>query len=133
MIQLADHLKNISASERVKIADTIEAWATTATPNEKAALIEALSKPTEVDRVQAAADRKRVALAKISAAKETIGGLNLFSLTAGALRRGGLPPIESLVGREPHEIDALLASSKMETLDKMSLKRVLFSIGAYPQ
>ena len=71
MINISD-IKHISAADRHKAADAIQAWASTATVGEQRALIGALTQTVaEGDAVNAAAARKKTAIANISAARQT--------------------------------------------------------------
>ena len=80
---------------------------------ERAKIIERL-KTVALERVaaQAAVDSKKAVIAKIAAVRETQGGSNALKLLDGTLRRGGCPPLNSLVGKAKHEIEAVFAASK---------------------
>ena len=78
MINISD-IKHISAADRHKAADAIQAWASTATVGEQRALIGALTQTVaEGDAVNAAAARKKTAIANISAARQTFSGKNML-------------------------------------------------------
>lgn len=129
---LIDKLSNVTASERTKIADVIQAWAESASVTEKRALIEALSQTTsELEAVQAAADRKKTIIGRISAARSDIhnGGRNMLAALEGTLRRAGAPPLDQLVDKQLHEIDAIFASSRLSTTERMQAKSTLFRLG----
>jgi hypothetical protein len=129
MINIAD-IRHISAADRHKAADALQAWAQTATVEEQKALVATLAaKISEIDAAQAAVERKKVALARIGAAGETLAGKNMLGMLEGTLRRGGVPSIESLLDKSLVEIDAIFAVSKLSVSERMAAKTQLHRLG----
>jgi hypothetical protein len=133
MINISDikaDIKKLDAASRHKAADAISAWAETASVEEKRALVAALTtKISEIDAAQAAIERKKVALARISATRESLAGKNMIDALQGTLRRAGVASLESLCDKSLFETDQIFAASKLTTTEKMTAKSTLHRLG----
>jgi hypothetical protein len=131
---MAINLENLSAAERSKLADGLAAAAETMDVEQKRLLIEALSSALDKNvKVNAAAERKKIAIERINAAKEDPhGGRAAINLLNGQLRRGGIPQVEDLVEKSPDEIMSLFAASKMTPIDRMACKSTLSKLKVIP-
>ena len=84
-------------------------------------------------KVNAASERKKVAIERINAAKaDAYGGRNATNLLNGQLKRGGLPQVEDLLEKSPDEIISLFAASKMSPIDRMACKSTLSKLKVIP-
>ena len=124
------NLAGISASERRRIADRIAAMSY----EEQKQFIEQLGSVIEVNaKANAETSRKKTVIERINAAKaDAQGGRATIDLLNGNLKRGGLPPVEQLVEKQPDEIMKLFAESTMASLKKMECKIALSKLKVIP-
>jgi hypothetical protein len=121
--------ENMSAAERRDLANKI----LDLPPDQQRELVNQLSGVIEaVSAAEAGLERKKTAIARISAARESLGGANALKLVDGHLHRGNLPSIDELAEIEPRKIMQLFAASSMDTLHKMECKNLLAKLKIIP-
>jgi hypothetical protein len=102
------NIESLSASERKRIADAIVAMS----PDQQKELVELLGNIQSVNaKSESETTRKKAAIERINAAKaDAFGGRATIDLLNGTLKRGGLPPVEQLVEKQPDEILKLFSA-----------------------
>jgi hypothetical protein len=124
-------LNRLSASERSKLADQINAANEHMAIDERTALVDALSVALAEDlKAKAATDKKHAILARIHAAENDVanGGAAKLKTINNVLRNAGVvETLQDLAFKNVQEIDIILASAarKLETKSRIAIKRVL--------
>jgi hypothetical protein len=124
------NIESLSASERKRIADAIVAMS----PDQQKELVELLGNIQSFNaKSESETTRKKAAIERINAAKaDAFGGRATIDLLNGTLKRGGLPPVEQLVEKQPDEILKLFSASTMATADKIACKTTLHKLKVIP-
>jgi hypothetical protein len=125
-------IDKMSATERAKLADSLEASAPHMSKDELQNLIATLTGALHGDTIKAkaAGDHRTTVLVKISAARSE--GRGTMDIVDGALRRAALPAFEEIALKAEGEIKSILASAKMKLsdYDHIVLRSVLARVGA---
>ena len=121
--------ENMSAAERKALASKILDMDY---ESQKTLVEELGSIVEEVHAAESKIGKQKAFIAKLSAMRsdKNVGAGNAINLVEGDLRRAGLPPLEVLGTKPMHEINSLMAASKLEPVKRMAIKNMLHRLGA---